>query len=68
MDEDGVIIALDQEKACDKIKHEYLWEILNAFNLPAFFIQTVKALYQNAQTKVTINGVLSSPFKVMQGV
>jgi hypothetical protein len=68
MDEDGVIIALDQEKAYDKIKHEYLWETLNAFNLPAFFIRTVKALYQNAQTKVAINRVLRSPFKVMRGV
>jgi hypothetical protein len=68
MEEDGTIITLDQEKAYDKIKHEYLWETLAVFNLPATFIRTVKALYQNAQTKVAINGVLSLPFQVMRGV
>ena len=68
MEEDGTIVALDQEKAYDKIKHEYLWKTLEVFNLPTPFIRTVKALYQNAHTRVAINGVLSSPFKVTQGV
>ena len=43
--EDGTIIALDQEKAYDKIRHDYLWPTLNAFGIPKPFIQTVQALY-----------------------
>ncbi len=39
--EDGMIIALDQEKAYDKIRHDYLWMTLQAFGLPAPFIWTV---------------------------
>ena len=67
-EEDGAIIALDQEKAYDRIHHDYLWKVLEAFHIPAPFIKTVKALYSNAQTCVAINGVLSKPFKVTRGV
>lgn len=44
-EENGAIIALDQEKAYDKIEHDYLWSVLQAFNLLQEFINTVKALY-----------------------
>ena len=68
MEENGAIVALDQEKAYDKIRHDYLWETLNTFGLPPNFINTVKSLYQNAHTQVAINGVFSLPFKVTRGV
>jgi hypothetical protein len=67
-EENGALIALDQEKVYDKIKHDYLLETLKNFNLPPLFIKTVKALYMNAYTKIAINGVLSTPFKVTRGV
>ena len=66
--ENGTIIALDQEKAYDKIRHDYLWHILKAYHMPEPFIKTVKALYEHAHTRVAINGVLSSPFQVRRGV
>src|SRR6266850_1786257 len=65
---DGAIIALDQEKAYDKIRHDYLWTTLEAFHLPEPFIRTMKSLYQHAFTRVAINGFLSSPFQVTRGV
>jgi hypothetical protein len=68
MEEDSAIIALDQEKAYDKIKHDYLWEVLQTFNVPVEFIDIVKSLYENAHTSIAINGVLSKPFKVTRGV
>ena len=67
-EEDRAIIALDQEKAYNKIRHNYLWKIMNAFNLPQPFIQTVHVLYSNTQTKVVINGVMSEPYQVKRGV
>lgn len=63
-EEDGAILALDQEKAYDKIWHDYLWRTLEAFHIPQPFIQTVQALYHNACTMVTINGIFSDPFRV----
>ena len=66
--DNGSLILLDQEKAYDKIRHDYLWRILEAFHLPRPFINSLKALYEHAYTRVAINGVLSSPFQVYRGV
>ncbi|KAL4255818.1 hypothetical protein AB1N83_014347 [Pleurotus pulmonarius] len=64
----GAIVALDQEKAYDKIEHDYLWKVLEKFGIPNRFINTVKSLYKGAETRVMINGYLSSTFKVTRGV
>ena len=62
--EDGAIVTLDQEKAYDKIRHDYLWTTLERFHVPLTFIRTVKVLYSHAYTHVAINGDLSQPFKI----
>ncbi|KAF5344335.1 hypothetical protein D9758_013247 [Tetrapyrgos nigripes] len=67
-EENGLLVALDQEKAYDKIDHEYLWKTLRKFKLPEAFITTVRHLYNDAHTKVMVNGHLSSDFKVKRGV
>ena len=64
----GAIVALDQEKAYDKILHPYLWEVLRKFKFPEEFIKTTQALYDNATSIVMINGELSDPFKILRGV
>ena len=67
-EEKGAIIALDQEKAYNKIRHNYLWATLDKFNIPPTFSKTVKALYQHAYMRVAINGILSSPYQVTCGI
>ena len=67
-EENGVIVALDQEKVYDKIAHDYLWAALTHFGIPNEFITRLKSLYQNAQTVVILNGETSSPFRVIRGV
>ena len=64
----GSIVALDQEKAYNKITHPYLWRILQKFAFPNEMINTIKILYKDAPTSVIINGVISSPFYVTRGV
>ena len=68
MEEDGAIVALDQEKAYDKIDHGYLAHVLCRFNLPEPFIKTIQSLYENAHTAVMVNGELSPTFRVTRGV
>ena len=63
-EENRTIVALDQEKVYNKIRHDYLWKMLEAFCLPQPFIKIVQALYQNAYTKVAINRVFSETVKV----
>jgi hypothetical protein len=68
-EQNGVIVALDQEEAYDKIEHDYLWKALKKFGIPDEFINTVKALYSDAYTSVIVNGMMSErPFKVTRGV
>ena len=67
-EENGAIVALDQEKAYDKIRHDYLWAMLDKFDIPPTFSKTVKVLYRHAYTRVAINGILSSPYQVTRGV
>ena len=64
MEKNGAIIALDQEKAYDKILHPYLWKVLERFNFPQRFIRTVRHLYHNASTSVIINRMISAFYLV----
>ncbi|KAF5375513.1 hypothetical protein D9615_009166 [Tricholomella constricta] len=67
-DENGAIVCLDQEKAYDKINHNFLWESMKKFGLPDEFITTVQNLYKDAKTVVILNGVISDAYKVIRGV
>lgn len=63
-----IIMCLDQEKAYDRVRHEFLWATLKKFGFPRHFINTVKALYKNAETIDILNGEKSTPFQVKRGV
>ncbi|KAL1945502.1 hypothetical protein VTO73DRAFT_2353 [Trametes versicolor] len=65
---EGAIVALDQEKAYDKIDHAYLWAVLRRMNFPECFIATVRTLYGAAESTVMLNGVISSRFRIVRGV
>jgi hypothetical protein len=52
--QNGVIVALDQEKAYDKTLHQYLWAALRRQGIPEKFIDTVKSLYRYAQGGIGI--------------
>ncbi|KAL1939020.1 hypothetical protein VTO73DRAFT_10280 [Trametes versicolor] len=67
-EENGAIVALDQEKAYDKIAHDYLWEVLKKFGIPEAFSKIIKSLYASAVTSVVINGVTSKAYRVYRGV
>ncbi len=64
----GAIVALDQEKAYDRINHDYLWAVLRRMNFPETFIATVRHLYDRAESCVMLNGVPSDFFRVVRGV
>ena len=61
-EQNGTIVVLDQEKAYKRINHKYLWKMMEKFNIPVSFIQTVQYLYKNAFTVVMIKEEKSSPF------
>ena len=64
----GCIVALDQEKAYDKIDHEYLWIILKKYGLPEAFVNRVKEMYKNTSKAIMINGIVTRKYDVKRGV
>lgn len=67
-EQNGCILSLDQEKAYDRIAHDYLWKVLENFRIPARFINLIKSLYEKAATIVQVNGFEGTPFPVNRGV
>lgn len=66
--QNGIILALDQEKAYDRIDHEYLWKTLETYAIPGTFIRRVRNLYENAQTAIRLNGCATNRFDIQRGV
>lgn len=62
------LISLDQEKAFDRVEHNYLWKTLQAFGFNPEFLSYVKVLYCDIESILKINGGLCAPFKVCRGV
>ena len=61
-------VAIDFEKAFDSINWNYLWEALEAYNIPKSFINMMKLLYNNTESRVSNNGTSTSYFKIERGV
>lgn len=62
------LISLDQEKAFDRVEHQYLWKTLAAFWFNPVFIARVQVLYRDVASILKINGGLAAPFAVQRGV
>ena len=64
----GAIISLDQEKAYDRVMHDFLWKTLDKLNFPPRFTSLIRSLYESARTTVIINGVQSPKYDICRGV
>ena len=65
---DYTITSLDAQKAYDSVSHEYISEVLKAYNFPQSFIDKVDLLHSNLKAFVQINGHISESFKIERGV
>ncbi|KAL7824332.1 hypothetical protein AOLI_G00329740 [Acnodon oligacanthus] len=68
LDVDSGFISLDQEKAFDRVEHQYLWYTLEAFGFSPYFITMVRVLFQDVESVLKINGGLSAPFRAERGI
>src|SRR5260363_16672 len=62
------LLLIDQAKAFDRVKHDYLKGVLKKMNFHAQFIEIVGNLFVNQETYIIGNNELSRPFKVGRGV
>ena len=64
---DGLILLVDFEKAFDSLSWKYIHEILPKFNLGPNFIKWISMFQNDSQSRVILNGHLSTPFKLKRG-
>ena len=61
-------LFLDQEKAFDRVNHEFLFKTMKAFGIGDNFIGWVKTIYSNASSILNINGYFSETIPLQRGV
>jgi Reverse transcriptase (RNA-dependent DNA polymerase) len=67
-DKHSAIVCLDQEKAYDRVNHNFLWASLTKLSFPETFVATIRNLYETAQTRVILNGVIGPKYDIKRGV
>ena len=67
-DETGILVTLDQEKAFDRVDHEFLMRTLAKLGFGAVFCQWVSLFYNNVFSRIICNGKLSDPISLGRGV
>ena len=64
----GALLLLDIEKAFDSVEHEYLYKVLERFNIGNNFITWIKSFYNTRNTYITNNGHLSPVINMKRGI
>ena len=66
---EAVILSLDQEKAFDRVEHNYLFKVLEKYNFPNNFINLIKILYKDIKSnKVQVNGKFTEDIQIQRSV
>ena len=64
----GILTAIDFEKAFDSLSRDFLFKSLESFGFGASFIAWIKTFYKNITSCVVNNGYFTSPFNVTPGL
>ena len=67
-DEPGILVTLDQEKAFDRVDHEFLMRTLAKFGFGPSFCRWVSIFYNDVFSRIICNGVPSVPAFLGRGV
>ena len=66
--DNACILSIDQQKAYDRVSHEWIFKVLNHCNIGDSFLRWVKILNTGATSKILLNKILTSEYKLLRGV
>ena len=64
----AAVLLLDQEKAFDRVNHDFLFKTLKHFGFGNNFTSWIKTLYSDIYSRIKINGFLTDPIRIERGV
>lgn len=64
----GMLVALDQEKAFDRLNHKYMYKVLEKMNLSHQMLTWIKIIYSKMVSRININGFITSPIPITRSV
>ncbi|KAJ1116208.1 hypothetical protein NDU88_004426 [Pleurodeles waltl] len=64
----AALVCLDQEKAFDRVSHEFMERVLQGFGLGERFSNYGKIIYTDIFSSVTVSGWKTDPFPIWSGV
>ena len=64
----GYFVQIDQEKAFDRLNHEYLFKTMEALGITGKFLKLTKTLYSEITSQISINGCLTNKINIERGV
>ena len=65
---EGILLSLDQEKAFDRVEHNYLFKVLEKYKFHERFIKFIKIIYKNIKSKIQVNGTFTEAFQIQKSV
>ncbi|KAJ1122925.1 hypothetical protein NDU88_001398 [Pleurodeles waltl] len=63
----AALVCLDQEKAFDRVSHEFMGRVLQGFGLGKRFCNYVRIMYTDIFSSVMVNGWKTDPFPIRTG-
>lgn len=65
---EGYIVKIDQEKAFDRVSHDYMLNVLKKFGFGDIFINWITIFYNKINSSVKCNGFLTKYFNIENGI
>ena len=62
-----MIISIDEEKAFDKIQHEFMIKTLQKMGTEVTYLNIVKAIYEKPTADISLNGETLKAFHLRSG-
>ncbi|CAC5389697.1 unnamed protein product [Mytilus coruscus] len=67
-DWNGYLVSFDQEKAFDRVEHNYTFQVLKKMNFPPGIIRWIEIIYKHKKSTIQINGQLTKEIKIERSI